>query len=265
MDLISNSWTTIIGFLETGLGVFVSVSVGAAIIGYSVIRSQPVKTNVELAPNDNQGEAAGKTDLRSSLPKLGDFGRVSFSTLVQLPPWPKDVASKREFVAIAVRFTFTVTTDKPKIRVTATRKRNVKWELDPSLVDEHAWYVAVDDRVWHERDTVDISLAFVGKDMHNHGFTGDWATPPTIVQNNQYLFLVEILSAEKSESLQVYLNIPSLSDGPQLSHPHIYNGNLLYLQDERYSPFTDGRFDLSSNDAPMVRAGGGWGSAPWGT
>ncbi len=196
---------------------------------------------------------------------IGEFGRVSFQTIFQPSPWPNDVQGNREFVAVAVRFTYKVTTNKPKIRVTVTRRRNVRFELDPSLVDEYAWYAKIDDRIWHERDTVDISLAYVGKDMHNHGFTGDWAIPPTIMQNNQYLFLVEILSAERSQSLRVYMSIPSLSDGPQLSHPHIYNGNLFYLQDDRYSPFTDGRFDPSSNDAPMVRAGGGWGSAPWGT
>jgi hypothetical protein len=189
---------------------------------------------------------------------IGEFGRVSFQTIFQPSPWPNDVQGNREFVAVAVRFTFKVTIDRPKIRITSTRRRNVRSELDPSLVDEHAWYAKIEDRIWHERDTVDIAIAFVGRDIHNHGFTGDWATPPKIVQNNQYLFLVEILSDKPIKALQLYMSVPSIADGPQLSRPDIYNGNLFYLQDERHSPFSDGRFDLSANDVPVSKPAPPW-------
>lgn len=250
-DVIDGGWLS----FSTWLLILAAILVVAS-FEYALRRSPRVFL-VSEKNNENSVDTPAPR-LRGAEDEFGKFDRVSFQTIFQPPPWPNDVPGNREFVAIAVRFTFKVTIEKPRIRVTVKRRRNVRWELDPSLVDEHSWYADINDGTWYERDTVDIALAFVGKDMQNHGFTGDWATPPIIVQNNQYLFLVEILSDKPIKPLQLYMSVPSLTDGPQPSRPYVYNGNLFYLQDERYSPFFDGRFDLSANDVPVSKSVPPW-------
>jgi hypothetical protein len=187
-------------------------------------------------------DPAPQTEPESS---LGDFSPVRYGLVHRDPGERWGGGANHRYIEISVRFTFRSNVNNPQIRVTMIQRSAKVDEFNPRLLEDYIWYQDVDPRTHHASDRINIPIAFIDYDDQHPGYCGDFSPPPKVRKSYQYLFTVEVIVGDECRSVRLYINVPLPQYDLDPMDIHSYVGSLFYLLDERYSPFADGRFNLS--------------------